>query len=285
MYRKLIIIFLLTIVFAPTVFAQDDDEDTLELLDNRGVGVRPLEDVTESPEMILDITPNSARLNFIGTEPLACTVVYGTTTDFGSASIDSDMGGGAIIEHNPIMSGLEPDTEYFYRVQGSGLDGTFYIGEVGTFRTAPAPTGENPNLASTDRGAQIIGWSSAFGDAALDETWGAGMAFDGNPGTAWSSAGDGSDAWIEVELEGRARIDRVEFHTRAMSDGSAITHSFTVETGEGEVYGPFELEGTEQAYSFDVEIEAQTLRFSLMDTTGGNTGAVDIAVYGEFIME
>jgi hypothetical protein len=56
-----------------------------------------------------------------------------------------------------------------------------------------------------------------------------------------------------------------------------------VETDEGESFGPFELDDTEQAYSFDVEIEAQTLRFNLMDTTGGNTGAVDIAVYGEFI--
>jgi hypothetical protein len=282
MYRT--IFLLITVLAIPLLVTRaQDDDDTLDLLDDRGVGVLPLEAVTESAVEILDITPTSARLNFIGTEALACTVVYGITTAFGSASIDTTMSGGAIIEHNPVMINLEPDTEYFYRVQGSGEDGTFYIGEVGSFRTAPAPTGDNPNLASAERGAQIIAWSSAFGDANLDENWGAGMAFDGNPSTAWSSAGDGSEAWIEVELESRARIDRVEFWSRAMNDGSAITHSFTIETDEGESFGPFELDDTEQAYSFDVEIEAQTLRFNLMDTTGGNTGAVDIAVYGEFI--
>lgn len=36
---------------------------------------------------------------------------------------------------------------------------------------------------------------------------------------------------------------------------------------------------------FATAVTAQTLRFNLMDTTGGNTGAVDIAVYGNFIDE
>ncbi|HFQ94074.1 MAG TPA: hypothetical protein ENK32_08700 [Anaerolineae bacterium] len=38
-------------------------------------------------------------------------------------------------------------------------------------------------------------------------------------------------------------------------------------------------------YEFDTAVTAQTLRFNLMNTTGGNTGAVDIAVYGSFIDE
>jgi hypothetical protein len=32
-----------------------------------------------------------------------------------------------------------------------------------------------------------------------------------------------------------------------------------------------------------VAIEAKTLRFDLDPTSGGNTGAVDIAVYSEFV--
>jgi hypothetical protein len=273
---------LIALMTAAFVAAQDDDEnDPTELLDARGVAVRPLEDVTESGPQIQDITDDSARLNFVGTIPLACVVVFGTTPDFGSASIDQKMGGATIIEHNPLMTDLEPDTEYYYRVQGSAEDGTFYVGEVGTFRTAPASEEPVANLLSPERGAEIVGVSSNFGGQPNDGNFGALNAFDGNSGTAWSSAGDGDDAWIEVRLAQRSRIDRVEFWTRSMSDGSSIVQEFTITTGEGETYGPFELPDFEQAYEFEVDITAETLRFDVVSSTGGNTGALEIAVYGE----
>ena len=158
-----------------------------------------------------------------------------------------------------------------------------YLSDVMTFTTPPLAVSVSENLASSINGAEIIGVSSNFGGAGLDDQWGAVSAFDDNPNTAWSSAGDGDDAWVEVQLEKRARIDRVEFWSRAMSDGSAITQQFTVTTDDGETFGPFVVPDTEGSYTFDVEIEAQTLRFNLMQTSGGNTGAVDIAVYGEFI--
>jgi hypothetical protein len=70
-----------------------------------------------------------------------------------------------------------------------------------------------------------------------------------------------------------------------MSDGSAITRAFTVTTGEGEEYGPFDIPDTDSSYRFEVPFEAERLRFNLMETSGGNTGVVDIAVYGELLGE
>ena len=70
-----------------------------------------------------------------------------------------------------------------------------------------------------------------------------------------------------------------------MNDGSAITKSFTITTGEGDVYGPYDLPDADDAYTFETPIEAQIIRFALTETTGGNTGVVDIAVYGLFIEE
>jgi hypothetical protein len=215
--------------------------------------------------------------------PVACSVVYGTTPAFGSLTLDLDMAGGAHSDHNPLLTGLEPETEYFYRFQGVDEAGTIYLSEVMTFTTPPLETSQTENLASPENGAEIIGYSSAFGDAALQDHWGAASAFDDNPNTEWSSAGDGNGAWIEVKLAGPARIDSVEFQTRAMGDGSAITRSFTIVTGDGQEYGPFDLPDAANSYRFEVPIEAETLRFNLMDTTGGNTGAVDIAVYGELL--
>ena len=78
-------------------------------------------------------------------------------------------------------------------------------------------------------------------------------------------------------------MDTVSFHSRAMPDGSAITLAFTVTTDNGEVVGPFDVPNTSQPFEFELAFEAQTLRFELVDTTGGNTGVVDIAVFGTLI--
>lgn len=285
--RNLIGLLLIALMMlAIPVFAQEDDEtlndeDTLAMLAERGVSILPLEVVTESAPVVLDIASDSARLNFIGTIPLACTILYGTTTDFGLASVDPNMDGAAIIEHNPLMLDLEPDTEYFYRVQGSAEDGTLYVGEIGSFRTLPESDEVSDNLLSPERGAEIVGVSSNFGNADNDERWGLLNAFDGNGNTAWSSNGDGDDAWFEVELDQRSIITSVEFWTRLMSDGTSQIFEFTITTDSGETFGPFEVPDASQAYEFEVEIEASSLRFDVVSSSGGNTGAMEVAVYGE----
>lgn len=283
MKRLIVMLLILSLgISAVSLFAQEeDDTDTLELLEDRGVQVRPLEEVTESAEQILDITSDSARVNFVGTIPLACTVLFGTTTNFGNASIDQNMAGATIIEHNPLLLDLAPDTEYYYRVQGSAEDGTFYIGEIRTFRTAEESDDTSNNLLSPERGAEVIGVSSNFGGQANDGRWGILNAFDGNVNTAWSSNGDGDDAWFEVQLAERSRINRIEFQSRLMTDGSSQITAFTLTNDAGEEFGPFEVPDAEELYEFNVNIVTKTLRFDVEASTGGNTGAVEVAVYGE----
>ena len=67
-----------------------------------------------------------------------------------------------------------------------------------------------------------------------------------------------------------------------MSDGTSIVFSFTITTDDGAVYGPFEVPDANQAYSFDVDFETTTLRFDVISSSGGNTGAVEFGVYGQF---
>jgi hypothetical protein len=269
---------------ARQVAAQDNDDEIKRLLEN--YVIRPVDDILDQELAVTNFASDgSATLPIETSVPVACTVVFGTTPDFGQLSLDQDMAGGTHSVHNPLLSNLESETTYYFRVQGVDDLGVLYISDIMTFTTPnfEEMASSTTNLASPALGATIIDYSSAFGGAAIDERWGAASAFDDNPNTQWSSAGDGDGAWVEVELANRARIDSVMFWSRAMSDGSAVTLEFTIETGEGEMYGPFELPDTSQAYEFDVEIEAQTLRFNLMNTTGGNTGAVDIGVFGEFI--
>jgi hypothetical protein len=243
--------------------------------------IRSIEEIAASglPE-IVDITDSDAVLLFESSVPLACSVVYGPTTEYGMVSVDQDMSGGAHTDHRPLLTGLEPDTEYHYRVQGTGPDGTLYVGEDMTFRTAAAQEGGETNLAALEAGASIVAVSSAFGGAAEDERWGANSAIDGNRGTAWSSDGDGDDAFVEIELAQRAQLDAVEVWSRSMSDGTARILAFTLTTDGGQVLGPFTLEGTEEPNRFEVDAVTSTLRLDVVESSGGNTGLVEFAAYG-----
>jgi hypothetical protein len=248
--------------------------------------IQSLEDVTAGePPQIVDITDADAVLIFESSIPLACSVVYGKTPDYGQIAVDQDMNGGAHTDHHPLLLGLEPDTEYHYRVQGTAADGTLYVGEDGTFRTLPAQETTEVNLASLQAGARVVAASSNFGGAANDGTWGANSAIDGNRGTAWSSNGDGNDAFIEIELAEPAQVYAVEVWTRSMSDGTAQVLAFTLTTDRGDVLGPFELADAAEPYRFDIDVVTHSLRLDVVDSSGGNTGLVEFAVYGTPIEE
>ena len=243
--------------------------------------IRPIDEISAGrPPEIVDITDTDAVLFLESSIPLACSVVYSKTTDYGQITVDQDMDGGAHTDHHPLMERLEPDTEYHYRVQGTAADGTLYMGEDAIFRTLPARAEVEVNLASLEAGARIIAVSSNFGGAVNDQAWGANSAVDGQRGTAWSSAGDGNEAFFEIELAQPAAVAAVEVWTRSMSDGTARILAFTLTTDSGDVLGPFALEDAEQAYRFDVDVVAQSLRLDVVDSTGGNTGLIEFAVYG-----
>ncbi len=65
-----------------------------------------------------------------------------------------------------------------------------------------------------------------------------------------------------------------------MSNGTAQIFRFTVTTDQGETFGPFDLPDADWVYTFPVEFTARTLRFDALETNTGNTGAVEIEVYG-----
>ncbi|MHA1567801.1 MAG: discoidin domain-containing protein [Alphaproteobacteria bacterium] len=230
------------------------------------------------PEMT-DISANSAVLIFNSSVPLACSVVFGETPDFGSVSIDTDMNGGAHSNHHPVLAGLLPDREYFFRVQGTAEDGTIYLGEVLSFTTAAEDANAEVNLASLSAGAQVTAVSSNYGSAANDQAWGANQAIDGDRTTAWSSAGDGDDGFIEITLGEETAIGDVSVWTRTMSNGTAQIFKFTITTDQGEVFGPFALADASQSYRFPIDTTASRLRLDVIESNGGNVGLVEFGAF------
>ncbi|MFV2063996.1 MAG: discoidin domain-containing protein [Chloroflexota bacterium] len=233
-----------------------------------GVEVIDFADVQASPiEIEFDATGTTGAFSVDSDIDLACAIVYGQDGSFGQIATDQDMAGGAHEQHRPLLTGLVPDTEYSYRLQGSDANGNLYQSETFTFRTPVAATGGAPNLAL---GATIVEVSSQFSDA-----FGGSKAIDGDPSTEWSSAGDGDDAFITLDLGSPQLVDSVAFRTRQMSDGSAITDTFMV-TIDGVELGPFAVSDDPVA----IGVNGQIVRFDVMSTTGGNTGAVEVEVFG-----
>jgi hypothetical protein len=233
-------------------------------------GIEAIEPILSGDiEIIAEPSGTSATFAVETTIPVACAVIYGIDDSFGSIAVDNDMQGGAHQDHGPLLTGLTPDTEYQYILQGSDAAGTIYRSDTLTFRTPPAADSAfGANIAPN---GTVIASSSEFSDA-----FAADNAIDGDLGTEWSTAGDGDDAWIEIDLGQDSEIISVAFRTRQMTDGTAITDTFTM-TIDGQSLGPFPVATTPIA--LDDPVTGRVLRFDADQTTGGNTGATEIEVY------
>lgn len=207
----------------------------------------------------------SATLTVTTSIEAVCAVAFGTTEALGRLATDQDMGGIGHSDHHAVLTDLEPDTEYFYRLQGVTADGELFQSELMTFET-PAG-GEAQDDGNVAVGASIVDVSSEF-----SASFAAALAVDGDRNTEWSSRGDGDDAFITIDLGMPVDVTAVGFDTRSMSDGSATTEMFSV-TADGVAFGPFAV-GTAA-----VTFTAQVIRFDVEASTGGNTGANEIQVF------
>ncbi len=236
-----------------------------------GPPVRDVAEILDGP-IVVEPAPDgrTAVVQAITRVDAACVIVFGTDPEnLTGLATDDDMAGGAHQDHQPLLTGLEPDTEYFYRLQGTAIGGDLFASEVLSFRTPEAPdAGAAGNLAL---GASVAGVSSEF-----SASFAAANAVDGSPATEWSSRGDGDDAFITIDLGAATDVGSVAFRTRSMGDGSAFTETFTVTVDGGEPLGPFPAGDDPVAVAFT----GQVLRFDVDVSTGGNTGAVEIEVYG-----
>lgn len=228
---------------------------------------------------VRDIGPHSAKIVFTSSVPIVCNVAYGTDGKYGRLTLMAMTG--PLTDHEISLLGLEPDTIYHYRITATDTASNIYQSDDFNFTTAEAtdkrqPSGEN--VASVDAGARVIAVSSNWGGGDTDSSFGANMAIDGNSGTEWSSDGEGNDAWIEIELAQTYDLNMIGFWTRTMGN-SAQVYSFKVITDDGTQLGPYDLPDAATAYYFDVQVRAKRLRFEVQNSSGGNTGAVEIEAY------
>ena len=243
--------------------------------------VRPFSEV-QATEFIFEADPTNVNRGIFRvdtTEPMICAIVWGETEALGNFNNSLAMNGTGIIEHDVFLPDAQPGVEYFFRVQGSTADGTIYQSELATFvipatSAAPPPT-EQPTVQNLALSATVAAVSSEFSSA-----WAGENAIDGDESTEWSTAGDGDDAWIILDLGSVQNVGGFEFVTRSMADGSAITTEFQVTVDEEEVLGPFPASTPAAPSQELVSVTGQRFRFDVTSTTGGNTGAIEIRILG-----
>lgn len=251
--------------------------------DDSADAVRPFEDVQAS-DFVFELDPNDPGRGIFRvdtTEPMICAIVWGETEALGRFNNSLDMNGTGIIEHNVFLPDARGGETYYFLVQGSTADGRLYQTELATF-TLPDPpaTSSQPaddgNLGADLRGgATVVDVSSEFSGF-----WAGANVLDGDMSTEWSTAGDGDDAFITIDLGEMREIGAFELVTRSMADGSATILAYTVVLEDGTRLGPFEA-GTPAEPALQRELlEGRTLRFEVEASTGGNTGAIEIKIFG-----
>lgn len=237
-------------------------------------GIRPFSAVEVGKTHLQVATSGrSAVVQLETNPPTVCAIAYGKTASLGSIADDPNMGGTAISHHVVVLSELVPGTTYHYRLTATDAEGRIYqTPSLATFRTPRAGATAQRDIAV---GAKVVAVSSQYSDA-----YKASNAVDGNLSTEWSSAGDGNHAFITIDLGRPRKVTGVAFITREMSDGSSITRTFAVVVDGRTKYGPFAAGDRVNPRIAHVAFTGTRLRFEVVRSTGGNTGAAEIEVFG-----
>lgn len=249
-------------------------------MDTGGSVVRPFREVQDSDFRFEadPADPTRGIFHVKTTEPMICAIVWGTDSSFGRFNNSLAMNGTGIVDHDVFLPDVEPGATYHYIVEGTTADGTLYRSKDSTFVIQRTGTGstttEAPRGDNVATGAKVVDASSSFSSAFAPE-----RAVDGDLHTEWSSRGDGNGAYIVIDVGETVAVGAVEFVTRSMADGSAVTQTFTVSADGGAPLGPFPA-GTPAARRWSkVDATGKVFRFEVTTSTGGNVGAIEIGLY------
>ncbi|MGE3326605.1 MAG: discoidin domain-containing protein [Acidimicrobiia bacterium] len=245
-----------------------------------GPSVRDFDDVRAS-DIVFEADPNDPSkgvLRVTTSEPMICAIVWGEADSFGRFNNSLSMNGTGIVQHDVSLPDVKPGVNYRYIIQGTTASGQLYRSKVASFRvdapsnpTTTAAVSMGNNIAPK---AKITAVSSEFSSAI-----GASNAIDNDTQTEWATRGDGDNGSITIDLGEPTSTAGVEFVTRSMADGTAITTTYTVSIDDGPPQGPFEAATLAEPRPQALAATGRTIRFDVSSSTGGNVGAVEIRVF------
>lgn len=232
-----------------------------------------------------ELAADRAVVRFNTSVPTTCELVFGTAPNaLTERAEDPSMADNTFaLVHEVPLEGLAPAQRYYFRPFGSDETGASAQGALSEFETLAATEAPDPgtNLAALSAGTTVLSVSSNFGGAANDAQWGIDSALDDDLRTAWASAGEGDAATFELDLGQVRTIGSLAVRSRSMSDGSSIVTAFELSGTNGQRFGPFETPEATVRYRFALPETwtTQRVRFTILSSTGGNTGLLDFALF------
>lgn len=226
-----------------------------------------------------------AVVRFQTTQPATCKVEFGTVeSNLDRTATDPNMvEGNLVTDHTVPLEDLTPDTAYFFRAVATTKAGETSRSGVATFRTLTGQVNTTlRNVALGSLGTTVSSVSSNYGGGGLDSAYGANHALDGQMSTEWATNGDGNGAWLELDLGQPRTLHELGFRSRKMSDGTSIITSVRVSLDGAAFQGPFATPDPDTTYRFvlGAPVTAQHVRLESVTTTGGNTGAREVELWG-----
>jgi hypothetical protein len=226
------------------------------------------------------------QVHFETSVPTSCEAQYGLSEDaLDQVATDPSMTPGELdTQHDVVIEGLMPATTYHWQARAEDGAGNIATSQTMTFQTPTGPDTPLVNVAASSQGSTVTGVSSNFGNAGNTDAWGAANAFDDLLSTEWASAGDGDDAWVQIDLGTQRQVIALRAQSRKMSDGSSIIKSFQLLDELGDVVaGPFEMDDPDVFYDFALPapLTLRVVRFDVVESTGGNVGAKEFALLAE----
>jgi len=266
-----------------TVPADDAERNLIVRTDDPARVLDPpsAERVLPNDVEIGNVASRSATASFATNRPTLASVAFGPSPDYGRSVRGPQTS--PLTDHRVDLLALEPDTAYHAQAMLIDERANVFQSSNRTFATSePSASSDEAfgeDVALLRKGASIRGVSSNWQGSGLDGSFGANNAIDGDPSTEWSSDGDGDDAWIEIQLDDEYTLVGVGFWTRTMTSSAQISR-FRVLTDDGTELGTFELPDAKDLYQFEIPATTtDTLRFEVVESSGGNTGARSIEIY------
>ncbi len=109
---------------------------------------------------VFELGPTYARVSWTTDRPATSEVQFGTSSDYSSSVFDATF----VTEHELLLTGLDPATEYHFGVFSESMDGAPASSGDGTFETPEAGDYNAPSVpqalnVTPDTGTLIVAWA------------------------------------------------------------------------------------------------------------------------------
>ncbi|EED86485.1 predicted protein [Thalassiosira pseudonana CCMP1335] len=253
-------------------------------------------DKTNGKEGNVTMYHGLVRADEVSANPSAVVALTSFPLNTGDSSSDESLSVGGVWIDSQMKVGYSRETQISVSEMARYVSDTVEVdvtstGDVVIRESSLCPAGSIRNLALLSEGADILEVSSFY-----SSVYGATKAIDGDSSTEWSSAYDGNNAFISIQLPYPSNVVYVEFHTRTMTSSAQI-YEYLVEAGNEApnnyvVASSCFVPDATKLYECDLDLmtdgdlnsmgvrDVTVVTFRVVDSSGGNTGAIDIGVYG-----